>query len=377
VQTRILGRIQFFTSPTGEYNRITMSAPDQLPAPRAHVAPDDAPPILTSDGSSPPGTGRALPMLWRVFAANAAVFALAFALLALAPVTLHASIRLDELVLLLVGLAVMLLVDLLLLRQALTPLTRLAQVMATVDLVRPGRRAVGYERSSTEVVALAEAFNQMLERLETERRESSGRVLAAQEAERLRIARELHDEVGQTLTAVALRAEHAATHAGEDRTQLDELAAIVQDSLEDVRRISRELRPEALDDLGLINALIALCSRVGEQSGIRVRRRLETLPVDLPPEVELAIYRIAQEALTNAMRHSNASRVDVSLEQENGEMVLRVKDDGQGLPEQVIEGGGLAGMRERAMLIGGELKLDSAADGGVEVRLRVGPNEDR
>jgi two-component system sensor histidine kinase UhpB len=127
----------------------------------------------------------------------------------------------------------------------------------------------------------------------------------------------------------------------------------------------------------LINALIALCSRVGEQSGIRVRRRLETLPVDLPPEVELAIYRIAQEALTNAMRHSNASRVDVSLEQENGEMVLRVKDDGQGLPEQVIEGGGLAGMRERAMLIGGELKLDSAADGGVEVRLRVGPNEDR
>jgi two-component system sensor histidine kinase UhpB len=104
---------------------------------------------------------------------------------------------------------------------------------------------------------------------------------------------------------------------------------------------------------------------------------LETLPVDLPPEVELAIYRIAQEALTNAMRHSNASRVDVSLEQENGEMVLRVKDDGQGLPEQVIEGGGLAGMRERAMLIGGELKLDSAADGGVEVRLRVGPNEDR
>jgi two-component system sensor histidine kinase UhpB len=354
-----------------------MPAPDELPAPPAHVAPDDAPPILATDSPLPAGRGRAVPMLWRVFAANAAVFALAFALLALAPVTIHASIRLDELVLLLVGLVAMLLVDLLLLRQALTPLARLAQVMGTVDLVRPGRRAVGFERSSTEVLALAQAFNQMLERLETERRESSGRVLAAQEAERLRIARELHDEVGQMLTAVALRAEHAAAHAGEDRPQLDELAAIVQDSLEDVRRISRELRPEALDDLGLVNALIALCSRVSEQSGIRVRRQLETPPVDLPPEVELAIYRIAQEALTNAMRHSNASEVAVSLAQVNDQVVLRVTDDGQGLPERVTAGGGLAGMRERAMLIGGELSLGSPPGGGVEVTLRLGSDHDR
>jgi two-component system sensor histidine kinase UhpB len=350
-----------------------MSAPDQLPAPPSHVAGDGAPPIPAEDGPSPPRGGRALPMLWRVFAANAAVFALAFALLALAPVTIHASTRLEELVLLLVGLVAMLLVDLLLLRQALTPLARLAQVMGTVDVVRPGRRAAGFERSSAEVLALAQAFNQMLERLETERRESSGRVLAAQEAERLRIARELHDEVGQTLTAVALRAEHAAGRAGEDRAELDELAAIVQDSLQDVRRISRELRPEALDDLGLVNALIALCSRVGEQSGIRVRRQLQTPAVELSPEVELAIYRIAQEALTNVMRHSNASDVYVSLAQENGDVVLRVRDDGPGLPEQVAEGGGLAGMRERAMLIGGELTIDSPPGGGVEVRLRLAP----
>jgi two-component system sensor histidine kinase UhpB len=367
---------QLFARRPSEYNRIAMSAPDQLPAPPTGVAPDGTPPSLAADGPSPSRAARPLPMLWRVFAANAAVFALAFALLALAPVTIHASTRLEELVLLLVGLVVMLLVDLLLLRQALTPLARLAHVMGTVDVVRPGRRAVGFERSSAEVLALAQAFNQMLERLETERRESSGRVLAAQEAERLRIARELHDEVGQTLTAVALRAEHAAGRAGEDRTQLEELAAIVQDSLEDVRRISRELRPEALDDLGLVNALIALCSRVSEQSGIRVRRHLQTPPVNLPPEVELAIYRIAQEALTNAMRHSNATEVDVSLAQENGDVVLRVKDDGQGLPEQVTEGGGLAGMRERAMLIGGELALDSSSSGGVEVRLRLTPNGD-
>src|SRR5438874_6469154 len=118
----------------------------------------------------------------------------------------------------------MLLVDLLLLRQALSPLGRLSRVMQTIDLLRPGQRAVGFERSSREVLSLAEAFNEMLERLEHERRESSARVLAAQEAERLRIARELHDEIGQTLTAVALRAEYAAGRVGDERADLAELA---------------------------------------------------------------------------------------------------------------------------------------------------------
>jgi two-component system sensor histidine kinase UhpB len=341
-----------------------MSSSDQL---------DPAPAPLARDGGSPSTApaARPVPMLWRVFGANAAVFAVAFALLALAPVTIHASIRLDELVLLLVGLIVMLLVDLLLLRRALTPLARLAQAMTTVELVRPGQRAVGFERSSAEVLALARSFNEMLDRLEAERRESSRRVLAAEEAERLRIARELHDEIGQTLTAVALRAEHASARAGEDQANLAELAAIVQDSLEDVRRISRELRPEALDDLGLVNALIALCSRVTEQSGLRIRRELETPSVALPSEVELAIYRIAQEALTNVMRHSEATEVDLSLARENGELALSVKDNGRGLPAQVLEGGGLAGMRERAMLIGGELTLDSRPGFGAEVRLRL------
>jgi two-component system sensor histidine kinase UhpB len=286
-------------------------------------------------------------------------------------VTIHAPIRLDELVLLLAGLIVMLLVDLLLLRHALTPLARLAKLMATVDLVRPGQRARGFERSSSEVLALARSFNEMLERLEAERRETSGRVLAAEEAERLRIARELHDEVGQTLTAVALQAELASARADEDQPYLAELAAIVQDSLEDVRRIARELRPEALDDLGLVNALIALCSRVAEQSGLRIHRRLDTPVAQLPAEVELAIYRIAQEALTNAIRHSEATEVDLSLARENGDLVLSIKDNGRGLPEQVLEGGGLAGMRERAMLIGGQLTLDSQPSAGVEVRLRL------
>jgi two-component system sensor histidine kinase UhpB len=316
-------------------------------------------------------------MLWRVLAANAAVFAIAFALLALSPVTIHSPIRLVELVILLVGLAVMLLVDLVLLRQVLAPIHRLAMTMEGIDRVDSGQRAVGFERASSETLALAQAFNAMLERLERERRESSGRVLAAQEAERLRIARELHDELGQTLTAVALRAEHAAGRAGQDSAELAELAEIVQQSLQDVRRISRELRPEALDELGLVNALIALCSRVAEQSGMRVHRRLEGDMPELPADVELAIYRVAQEALTNAMRHSQATEVTVSFAREDRALVLTVKDNGKGVDKDLIAGGGLTGMRERAILIGADLDIDAAAGGGVAVTLRLALDGDR
>jgi two-component system, NarL family, sensor histidine kinase UhpB len=351
-----------------------MSNPDQLKLPAVRDADGEAPSDPRPRGrvERPNTSRRAVPMVWRVFAANAAVFALAFALLALAPVTLHASIRLEELVLLLVGLVVMLVVDLLLIRQALEPLARLANVMRSVDLLHPGRRADAFDRSSTEVLALADAFNEMLQRLEDERRDSSARVLAAQEDERLRIARELHDEIGQTLTAVALRAEHAAGQGGPERRDLAELAAVVQQSLHDVRRITRELRPEALDELGLVNALIALCARVSEQSGLRIQRRLQGGLPELSPEMELAIYRVAQEALTNAMRHSKATEATVSLCRTNGELVLTVGDNGQGLPEHVSEGGGLTGMRERAMLIGAALTINSALGAGVEVTLRLG-----
>ncbi len=350
-----------------------MSSSDQLKPAGLPVVREASVPDRGSEGRAQQGAGarRALPMLWRVFVANAAVFALAFALLALSPITIHARIRLIELVVLLGGLVVMLLVDLVLLRHALRPLARLTRVMGKIDLLRPGQRAVGFERSSSEVLALAEAFNEMLGRLENERRESSGRVLAAQEAERLRIARELHDEIGQTLTAVALRAEHRAERGGDRHAEFAELAEIVQQSLADVRRISLELRPGALDELGLINALISLGARASDQGGMRVRRELEGPIPDISPEVELAIYRIAQEALTNAMRHSRASEVDLSLTCAHDELVLSITDNGRGLAEDVVEGGGLTGMRERAMLIGASLEIESVAGAGVSTTLRL------
>jgi two-component system, NarL family, sensor histidine kinase UhpB len=312
-----------------------------------------------------PGT-----LLFQVFAGNAAVFIVAFLLLALTPITIHAPIRLSELGLLLAGLLLLLSADLMILRRSLGPLRRLAETMHAVDPTRPGRRAKEEPHAGGEILALAQAFNEMLDRVESERRNSARVALEAQEAERLRVARELHDEIGQTLTAIALRAEHAAAQAPADSETLSDIAATIKASLDDVRAIARELRPEALDDLGLVNALIALCSRVGRQGRLQVRREFEAGLPRLDPDVELVVYRVAQEALTNVLRHSQAGQVTVSLHRQGANVVLEIADDGRGIKEGLNEGSGIAGMRERAMLVGAELQIAAAAGRGVVVRLR-------
>jgi two-component system sensor histidine kinase UhpB len=311
-----------------------------------------------------------LSLLWRVFAVNALVCVVAFSFLAWAPVTVHRVATSSELAVLSTGLLVMLVVDLLLLRRTLGPLRCLAAMMGKVEPGQPGRRAQTPEGAGHEVAALAGALNEMLDRLEGERRDSARRALAAQEAERKRIARELHDEVGQTLTAIALRAERAASDPASHRQALEEIAEHVQRSLEDVRRMARELRPEALDDLGLVNALIALCSRVDPHDGLRVRRHLEWDLPALSAEVELVLYRVAQEALTNALRHANATEVVVSLTHTPTSVALSVADDGQGLTSRARDGG-LAGMRERAMLIHAALDVRSTTGRGTEIVLTV------
>jgi two-component system sensor histidine kinase UhpB len=298
------------------------------------------------------------------------VSAVAFVALAWAPVKVDQVATPSELLVLSAGLILMLALDLVLLRRAFGPLRRLAALMGAVEPTQPGRRATVSENAGSEVVALGDALNAMLDRLEDERRESGRRALAAQEGERLRIARELHDEVAQTLTAVALRAERAAgTLAGQEHA-FSEIAETVLRSLEDVHRIGRELRPEALDDLGLVSALVALCTRVARQSAVRVRRELDWELAPLPGEAELVIYRVAQEALTNVLRHAQATEVTITLKQAGGEIELMVRDDGCGLPAVKRESG-LAGMRERALLIDAALDIRSVADVGTEIVLRV------
>jgi two-component system sensor histidine kinase UhpB len=138
-----------------------------------------------------------------------------------------------------------------------------------------------------------------------------------------------------------------------------------------VRRIARELRPEALDLLGLQSAVRSLCTSAAAHRGLRVERRLELADGGFDPEVELVVYRIAQESLTNVMRHSGASEVLVALGRVDGGLRLVVRDDGRGLPPDAEAGRGITGMRERALHIGARLTVTATRGGGTEVRLDV------
>jgi two-component system sensor histidine kinase UhpB len=306
-----------------------------------------------------------LPLLWRVFAINAVLLVIATLLLALTPVTIHARIAIVEGLDLAVALGVMLAANLLLLRHTLQPIGRLVERMRKIDLLQPGQRIP--EQGGVEVAELTRAFNEMLDRLETERRESGKRALHAQEAERRRIASGLHDEVGQVLTGVLLQLED------------DETRAAVRQALEEVRRIARELRPEMLEQLGLVSALTELSRKFADSSGIRVERRFATGLPPLSDDSELAVYRVAQESLTNIARHADASRVEIALQPGPDSVVLRVVDDGRGIPTPdpfALNGhGGLRGMRERALLVGGALAVKRGSEGGVEVRLEVPAGE--
>lgn len=318
-----------------------------------------------------------LPLLWRIFAINATLLVVATLLLALSPVTIHASIALVEAIDLVVALLVMLAANLLLLRHTIGPIDRLVERMRTVDLLRPGQRfAVG---GGIEVAELARTFNEMLERLETERRESGQRALRAQEAERLRVARGLHDEVGQVLTGVLLQLDSLRNADAPTRErEIGETKRSVRQALEEVRRIARELRPEMLEHLGLVSALTELSRRFADQSGIRVERHFADELPPLSDEAEIAVYRVAQESLTNVARHADARRVEVTLQPGVDSVVLRIADDGRGLPAAATSSNGhsgLRGMRERAILVGGALAIKRSHEGGVEVRLEVPAGE--
>jgi two-component system sensor histidine kinase UhpB len=313
---------------------------------------------------------NSLPLFWRVFGTNAAVLVLAFLALVFAPVTVSVPPTAIELAVLAVGLACLLALNLALLRPAFRPLDELVETMRGHDPLSPGKRV--RVSGGPAVVALAQTFNEMLDRLEAERRESARRALLVQEGERQRIARELHDEVGQTLTGVMLQVEGLAGRIPEElREQLDELRETARHGTEEVRRIARRLRPEALEDLGLESALAALAAAIGDQAHLRIERRLEPgLP--LSQEQELVVYRIAQEALTNVARHADATEVQLHLERTSGRAILTVRDDGGGLPPGAFRSSqGIRGMRERAMLIGAQLTIEEPAAGGTEVQLSI------
>jgi len=314
---------------------------------------------------------KRLTLFERIVLANAVVVATAAALLAATPFSVSYPPAARELVVLVLAVAVMILVDGLLVRRALAPFERLRESMRRMDPVQPGER-LDVSGTGGEMAELARGFNEMADRLEAERRVSTRAALEGREAERRSVARELHDEVGQTLTALLAQLERTARRARPElQAELAEAQEVARASLEDVRRVVTRLRPDTLEDLGLVSALRALSSRISLQTGLRIVTDLDPHLPALDQEAELVVYRIAQEALTNAVRHANASRVNLRLGCQDGGVTLLVTDDGRGLHPSEESASGIRGMRERALLVGGRLRVSSRPEGGVEIRLDV------
>lgn len=314
--------------------------------------------------------GRAgMPLFWRVCLTNGLVFVIGTAILAASPATVSSPVVVTEAAVLAVGLSVILVTNALLLRSTLAPLDRLSREMEQVDLLRPGQRLP--EDGNGASSGLVSTFNAMLDRLEAERSLSSARALAAQEGERRRVAQELHDEVGQSLTAVVLSLTAVEERAPREmRPDVAAARETARESLDEVRRVARRLRPGLLDDLGLLASLSALASDHARLTGADVDRAFDPALPDLPDEVELVVFRIAQEALTNVARHAGATRVELSLHRYGGRLRLVVSDDGTGLADS-SEGAGVRGMRERALLVDGRLDLTGDRRAGTTLILDV------
>jgi two-component system sensor histidine kinase UhpB len=309
-------------------------------------------------------------LFWRVFLVNAALVILATLVLALTPLSVSAEIRLIQAIMLAAGVVIVLVANLLLLRPLFSPLERLARRMEDLDVLRPIRPLPA--TSPGEIGALERTFNRMIERLEAERRQAGTRALRAREDERQRISRGLHDEVGQTMTGVLFLLKQLSQHATpEQLARLEEAHQAVRTNLDEVRRIAQELRPETLDHLGLASALNNLARAFARRTRIAVDRQISPQLGQLDPNVELVLYRVAQESLTNIARHSNANQVLLALSRNGDSVVLRIADDGQGLGPSRLEGGGLRGIRENALIVGGALAIKPSPIGGVEIRLEV------
>ena len=270
-------------------------------------------------------------------------------------------------------------VNVFLLSRRFEPLERLADEMERVNLSRPRRGTEAPIGGPEEVERLELAFRRMLDRLEAERRRGASMALEAQERERTRVARDLHDEVNQALTALVLRIEAMRTMSPPELSEeLAETRAVASRAMEELLTLARQLRPTALDDLGLKAALAGLIEDIGRGSDIDTAFDTEgtnVALVPLPDEIQLVTYRVAQEALSNAVQHSGADHVRVRLNLDERDLELRVSDDGRGMTGEEREGGegrlGIAGMRERALLVGGVLEIDSAPNLGTRVRLRL------
>jgi two-component system sensor histidine kinase UhpB len=267
------------------------------------------------------------------------------------------------------------------LQRRFRPLEHLIDRIESIDPAEPSPLEIVAGNPVEEIDRLSHSFKRLLERIEHERRRSGQLAMRAQEEERRRLARDLHDEVNQALTAILLRLEALAQESSPEHTpEVAELKRLVNQAMEELLNLARQLRPSALDDHGLVPAVEAQLKRFSARTGIEVRLRTDGDPNELSEVLQTAIYRVTQEALTNVARHAGATVVEVELGSHDGTAELRVRDDGAGFDPGVIAragsegpgvGLGLGGMAERARLVGGEFDVRSAPGGGTTVTLRV------
>jgi two-component system sensor histidine kinase UhpB len=272
--------------------------------------------------------------------------------------------------------AVALAANLVLLRRRFAPLESLIEEMEKVDLSRPGPvlpPSIDGVGETEEVERIELAFLRRMRRLDAERRRAGSAALRAQEEERARVARDLHDEVNQSLTGLLLRLEALREAAAPElQSELADTKALANQAMRELLSLARQLRPTALDDLGLAAAIGGQLDRIGD-SGIGVDLSEQGDVAGLDGDTQLVFYRVAQEALSNAARHSGAGRIEVALSRDGETAELEVVDDGRGFAFEESERGlGIAGMRERALLIGAELTIESRPGRGTTVRLTVG-----
>lgn len=280
----------------------------------------------------------------------------------------------------LIGVTLTIAINSAILSAALQPLRLLQR---TVDQVYRGNleaRAVKALIGDPVMNRLCDALNSTLDRLQASQHELQAmpaRILSAQEEERKRVARELHDQTGQVLTSLmlGLKALEKAGDLDDVRRRTAELRDMASETLEAIHQLAVELRPAALDELGLVPALRAYVREYQAKSGIAVKFTVGGAHDRVPPQAEVALYRVVQEALTNVAKHAHATSVEVELQQGEGWLGVTVRDNGCGFPvEEVLaspDGGlGLFGMRERMLLIGGEWNIESRVGEGTVVRVR-------
>ncbi len=291
--------------------------------------------------------------------------------------------------LLAVGIPGAFLVNLTVLRLAFRPLDSLVNTMEAVsqgDAQVRAREGLISDPLTSNMIA---TFNRMLDDLEASRQRLSvlaAKVVAAQEEERRRLSRELHDNAGQilTLAVLAVNAIKRAQDAGEVALRATEAEGVITQAAAEIRRAAVELRPIMLDDLGLAPALEWYVQQSASATGLPIELQVRGVDQRFPPETEVTIYRVVQEAITNVARHAQATKVSVVLSQEGDRVRVVVTDDGRGFDQRTAMRGsqetlGLFSMKERVVLLGGTLTVDSEPGRGTRViaEIPVPPGQKR